>query len=159
MISDRNKEIRRSPSENEDSKESKVKPQTKMEAFLVAIYEAGERGINQPEANKLYGESCLHSSISWATNHWGLVIDRQLEPYRTRVGSTTHFMRYALLDPDSRKRALDRIMKYKSVRGAMPIPTEIPSTYRYIGNRAPQLKSGKCEKKCFTEALLTNKEE
>lgn len=97
-----------------------TKPPTKYEAFLLTLYRAGDQGINQPEAYQSYGESCLHTSVSWAANAKDLTIQRVPEPHRTPVGTITHFTRYTLADPESRAKALRIINGYRAARGTAP---------------------------------------
>ena len=43
---------------------SKPKPPTKQEVALLALLRAGREGLNTLEANRLYGDTCLHTVIS-----------------------------------------------------------------------------------------------
>lgn len=55
-------------------------------------------GLNELDALKLYGETCLHSTISTLSNNHGISFNRKLEPHKHRNRDTTHFMRYWLDD-------------------------------------------------------------
>ena len=96
-----------------------IKPPTKNEVFLITLYRAGGNGLNQPEAYRAYGESCLHTSISWAANTRGLVIERTTEPHDSPVGTRTHFTRYTLANETEQAKALAIINAYRAARGAV----------------------------------------
>ncbi len=66
-------------------------------------------GLNQLEASNLYGETCLHSTISTLANNHGIVFRRTREPHKHRGGGKTHFMRYRLKSAD---RALKLLQCY-----------------------------------------------
>lgn len=97
-----------------------IKPPTKNEAFLLTLYQAGTDGLTQPEAYRVYGESCLHSSISWAANVRCLVIRRETEPHISPVGTRTHFTRYTLANDLEFTKALAIINAYRAARGVSP---------------------------------------
>lgn len=62
------------------------------------------RSLVQLEAFGLYGECCLHSTISDLANNHGLVFNRVREAHRHRNGGTVYFVRYTLM-PESRPAA------------------------------------------------------
>ncbi len=63
------------------------------------------------EALNLYGETCLHSTISELYNRQGLIFKRKPEAHQHRHRGTTHFARYTLA-PDSRKAAAALLAHY-----------------------------------------------
>lgn len=73
-----------------------------LEHFLVRQSE----GLNQLEALGLYGETCLHSTVSTLANNHGINFRRRREPHKHRGGGTTHFMRYWLNDASHALRML-----------------------------------------------------
>lgn len=62
------------------------------------------RSLVQLEAFGLYGECCLHSTISDLANNHGLVFNRVREAHRHRNGGTVYFVRYTLM-PECRPAA------------------------------------------------------
>ncbi len=78
--------------------QKEIKPMTKKEVFLTTLINQGKRGLNTFEANKMYGDSCLHSEISSLGNEHNIVACREWEtltnPHKTRC------MRYWLADDD-----------------------------------------------------------
>ncbi|WP_293267698.1 hypothetical protein [Neptunomonas sp.] len=55
-----------------------------------------EQGMNQLEALQLYGETCLHSTVSDLANKSDYAFIRIDEPHRHQHGGNTHFRRYWL---------------------------------------------------------------
>ena len=66
-------------------------------------------GLNQLEAFNVYGETCLHSTVSTLANKYGIEFDREREPHKHRGGGTTHFMRYRI---GSSEKALKLLARY-----------------------------------------------
>ena len=67
-------------------------------------------GLNELDALRLYGETCLHSTVSTLSNNHGISFKRKFEPHRHQGGGRTHFMRYWL---DDVGRALKLTSGYK----------------------------------------------
>jgi len=61
------------------------------------------RSLVELEAFKLYGETCLHSTISTLANKKGVRFHRKSEPHKHQNGGVTHFTRYTLFDEDREK--------------------------------------------------------
>jgi len=55
-------------------------------------------GLNELDALKLYGETCLHSTVSTLSNNHGISFTRKFEPHKHRNGGKTRFKRYWLND-------------------------------------------------------------
>jgi len=72
---------------------------------LIHLLERKSAGLNELEAFRLYGETCLHSTISSLDNGHGIAFKRKREPHEHRGGGKTHFMRYWLAD-EARARIL-----------------------------------------------------
>ncbi|MFC6672525.1 hypothetical protein [Marinobacterium aestuariivivens] len=64
------------------------------------------------EALSEYGDTCLHTTISYLTHEYGLHFIRTPEKHRHRGGGSVYFTRYKLA-PDSIKKAEALIKFYK----------------------------------------------
>lgn len=71
---------------------------------IIALQHLLIRSLNQLEALPLYGETCLHSTISTLSNDHNLEFDRVREPHNHQGGGVTHFTRYTLAE-ESRSQA------------------------------------------------------
>ncbi|MAC45539.1 MAG: hypothetical protein CMI12_01620 [Oceanospirillum sp.] len=78
---------------------------------IIALQHLMERSLNQLEALPLYGETCLHSTISTLSNDHDIDFDRVREQHQHQGGGITHFMRYTLTD-DSRSQAQALVNHY-----------------------------------------------
>lgn len=81
-------------------------PKKKTPKYIIALQHLLERadaGMNELEALRLYGETCLHSTISTLSNGHGIPFTRVFERHCHRRGGITHFKRYRIAD---RKKAL-----------------------------------------------------
>lgn len=78
--------------------------------YIVALSILVTRSLNELEAFSLYGETCLHSTISTLHNGKGFDFERVLEPHTHRARGKTHFMRYTL-QKKHRAKALN-LLKY-----------------------------------------------
>lgn len=65
---------------------------------IIALSFLVEGPLIQLEAFQLYGETCLHSTISELCHKHDLVFERSREPHTHRHGGKTHFTRYRLSD-------------------------------------------------------------
>lgn len=99
----------------------KPKPATKQEICLLALLNAGTNGLNTMEANRLYGETALHSMISIFRNHYGIIIGGERETVICRVGTPTTFARYKLSDDASIKAVKKLIDYWRNKRNATPL--------------------------------------
>ena len=99
----------------------KPKPPTKQETSLHTLLKAGEKGLNTLEANKLYGDTALHSMISIFRNHYGLTIGGEHETIVCRAGTPTAFVRYKLVDDASVKATKKLIDYWRKKRNAPPL--------------------------------------
>ncbi len=80
----------------------------KLPKKIVALKYLMLRSMIQPEAHKLYGESCLHSTISTLWNEHGIAFKRIPETYGQ---FDARFTRYTLIE-ESRERAAKLISSY-----------------------------------------------
>jgi len=71
---------------------------------IVALYHLLNRSLIELEALSLYGETCLHSTISELANRDGLRFQRQREQHQHQHRGATYFTRYTL-EPESRQAA------------------------------------------------------
>jgi hypothetical protein len=82
----------------------------KLPKKIIALKYLMRRSMIQPEAHELYGESCLHTTISTLWNKHGIAFKRVAETY----GSfDARFTRYTLIE-ESRERATKLISSYTS---------------------------------------------
>lgn len=101
--------------------DSKHKPATKQEVALLALLRAGEQGLNTLEANKIYGDTCLHTVVSIFRNRYGLVISSTPETIINRAGTKSHPYRYRIVEPESINKANKLIDKWQAKRGIKPL--------------------------------------
>ncbi len=64
--------------------------------FIISLSHLMTRSLNELEALSLYGETCLHSTISTLKNKYGIDFCRVRESHQHRRGGKTSFMRYTL---------------------------------------------------------------
>jgi len=102
-----------------------AKPPFKMEVALMLFIQHGEQGMNTLEANQLYGDTALHSTVSDATNKHGINFKHQPEGIQNRVGTISRFTRYSLLSDDDVLRAKKLINNYRARRGLSPLIWEV----------------------------------
>lgn len=63
------------------------------------------------EALSLYGDTCLHTTISDLTKQYGLQFNREWVSHRHQHGGTTKFMRYTLA-PECRELAAELLAPF-----------------------------------------------
>ena len=63
---------------------------------LKCLLDRGDSGMIELEAFREYGETCLHSTISYLSNNLMISFKRTLEPHEHQHGGITRFMRYSL---------------------------------------------------------------
>jgi len=78
---------------------------------IVALYYLLNRSLIELEALSLYGETCLHSTISELANRDGLRFQRKREQHHHQHRGTTYFTRYTL-EPESRQAAQLMVAAY-----------------------------------------------
>ncbi|WP_086480763.1 hypothetical protein [Oceanospirillum sanctuarii] len=78
---------------------------------IIALRYLMTRSMIQLEALNLYGECCLHSTISELCHRHGLEFDRKSHPHQHRHGGTAYFTRYTLKE-SSRSAAQALLDKY-----------------------------------------------
>lgn len=64
---------------------------------LKCLLDRGDGGMIELEAFREYGETCLHSTISYLSNNLMISFKRTLEPHEHQHGGITRFMRYSLI--------------------------------------------------------------
>ncbi len=97
------------------------RPPFKLELTLLCLLRAGGRGVNQPELNKAYGETCCHTVMSTLQNDHCIQIFRRSESWRHRHGAKTFFNRYWLADGKAEVMALCLLNQMRAKRGMYPI--------------------------------------
>ena len=76
---------------------------------IIALKHLLTTPLIEPEALRLFGETCLHSTISTLCNTHGIEFDRYPEKYGVYDAMFTRYH----LQPDSRKRAHQLISHYQ----------------------------------------------
>jgi len=92
----------------------------KIEVTAMLFVERGTKGMNSPEANCEYGESCLHTSVSTLYNDHGISFKRQSESFINRAGTKSTFTRYSILTIDDELRAKKLVEDFRVRRGLPP---------------------------------------
>lgn len=77
----------------------KVNPKN-MPKKIVLLQCLLQQSLNTFEANSLYKDSCLHTTISDLKRRYGFEFNKKSEVVRCRGGRTVRCMRYALSDQD-----------------------------------------------------------
>lgn len=101
-----------------------TRPPFKIEVAAMAFIENGSQGMNSLEANRKYGDTALHTSVSTLTHDHGIHFKRQPEDIENRAGAISRFTRYSLLTDDDVKRAMILVNYYRSRRGLSPLVWE-----------------------------------
>jgi len=97
-----------------------LRPPLKIELCLTIFLEKERHGLNQLEAFKAYGETCLHSTVSSLYNRHGINLIRNTEQHIHQRGDRTHFVRYALVESKSIDKAIALLIKMREKRGVHP---------------------------------------
>jgi hypothetical protein len=93
--------------------EHSTKPPTKKETVLSHFLQGS---MNSIDANNLYGDSCLHTSVSGLVRDHGIRFIRTREKVKNRAGSFSLFTRYRL-HPDDVVKALEVVQRQRKARG------------------------------------------
>ncbi|WP_218312344.1 hypothetical protein [Alteromonas antoniana] len=93
------------------------KPPHKVEVALYSILKRGPLGIAQPEAQSLYYESALHSTISDLKNNRGIDFISEPDPSTVHYFYQKPFNRYWLATDKDREKALRLLNAYRTNRG------------------------------------------
>ncbi|WP_372741025.1 hypothetical protein [Neptunomonas sp.] len=91
-----------------------------------------EQGMNQLETLRIYGETCLHSTVSDLANKHGSGLIRQDEPHTHQHGGKTHFRRF-WLKPEQ----LDRALKHIKLHEKAPTATNETGLSNHSKNNDP----------------------
>lgn len=102
-----------------------ARPPFKMEETIKTFIECGDLGMNQLEANKRYGETCLHTSISTLDNSYGIRFKRQPENIKNRAGTLSRFTRYSFLTESDERRAKNLVNSFRKRRGLLSMTWEV----------------------------------
>jgi hypothetical protein len=97
-----------------------TKRSTKIEECLILILKRNE--TNTFDANRAYGDSCLHSEISGIQKDYGILIDRVKKQVLT-ARSNSLFAHYFLVG-DNRIKAIALLDRLRSKRNAQPMNWE-----------------------------------
>ena len=71
--------------------------------YIITLRILLQRSLIELEALSIYGETCLHSTISTLSNQKGIRFYRKSEAHKHRNGGVTHFTRYSIFDEDKEK--------------------------------------------------------
>lgn len=83
---------------------------------IIALHYLMTRSLIQLEAASLYGDTCLHSTVSELYHANGLEFYRTRYPYQHRHGGTAYFTRYKLKE-SSIHAARALVSKYRLPEG------------------------------------------
>lgn len=98
-----------------------IKPASKIETALSLILLKGREGLTQPEAQKAYYDSCLHSTVSAIQTTHGIQVMREPSSKTNHYGGKP-FNRYWIAPGKDRERAQMIIERMASKRGATLVP-------------------------------------
>lgn len=115
-----------SPKQVSHNSNSKIiRPPYKIETALLEFIKAGRAGLNTLEANQIFGETCLHSTVSDITRLHRIRFSHTKESITNRAGTKSFFTRYKLEHKNHNFAAMRLINKYRLKRGARPIDWSI----------------------------------
>lgn len=77
----------------------------KVPKTIIALSYLIDGSMNKLDALRLYGDTCLNTTISELSNYQGFRFIRKSEVHINRAGDRTYFTRYWLADED-RERAI-----------------------------------------------------
>ncbi len=97
------------------------RPPYKLELSILCLLRAANDGINQPEANRAYGETCLNTVVSTLQNSHGIAISRKSEPWQHRHNGNTHFNRYWLGNEAGVLKAVSLLNRLRHKRNMSPV--------------------------------------
>ena len=83
---------------------------------IIALSYLIDGSMNKLDALRLYGDTCLNTTISELSNYQGFRFIRKNEVHINKAGGRTHFTRYWLAEED-KARAIKMIYKYWSDDG------------------------------------------
>lgn len=81
--------------------------------YIITLQILLKRSLVELEALSLYGETCLHSTISFLYNKKGIRFHRKNEPHEHRNGGIANFTRYSIYEED-REKTLALIKPYQA---------------------------------------------
>jgi hypothetical protein len=85
--------------------------------IIVALTHLVNHPLNHLDALRLYGDTCLNSTISTLTHKHGFLFSRVSEPHKNQAGGLSHFTRYTLI-ADHKDKANQLINKHYSTNGS-----------------------------------------
>jgi hypothetical protein len=91
--------------------------ESKIQVALGSLVARGEHGLTQPEAYKIYHESCLHSTISSLRHCHGINIKGVPSSVKNEYGGKP-FNRYWIAYGGDRERAQQILLSMATKRGA-----------------------------------------
>ncbi|MCI2283554.1 hypothetical protein L3081_09325 [Colwellia sp. MSW7] len=89
----------------------------KIELCLIELLKRGNKGLVELEALQVYGETCLHTTISTLANSKGIGFKREQQSHTHQHRGTVYFTRYSLLDETETRKAQILLTHYENKRG------------------------------------------
>ncbi len=112
---------------------SKHKKQLKIESVLESFLITGYKGMTALDAINIYGDTCLHSSVSDLKNNRGIHFAKEPYTHICRVGSPVRFTRYFLEDECSIAKAIELLDLYRDKRGLEHYPkSKLYKAYQHL---------------------------
>lgn len=102
------------------------RPPYKLEEAISALLEQGRKGMNQHDAGRIYGDTCLNTTISTLSNCKGIKFKRDREPIKTKTGVVKKYTRYWLLSKSDIKKARTLLKHLRAKRGAAKASKHLP---------------------------------
>lgn len=109
--------------EGNTPEKEKAKHQTKAEIFAITLIDRLTQGITTFEANSIYQDTCLHTTVSDFRRNHGIILERKQDPYTNSQGRTTKLTRYWLNQKDVAK--VKRIVNTLRLQRGAPILYEL----------------------------------
>jgi hypothetical protein len=79
--------------------------------YIVSLTYFANHSMNRVEAQSLYGDTYLNTTVSSLRIDHGIAFNQRVEPHFNQGGRTVRFTRYWLAD-DSRERVIQLIRRY-----------------------------------------------
>jgi len=96
-----------------------VKPQTKMEKAISYFIERGNEGMTHRDADRLYYDSCLNTTVSLIQSMYGIQVMRKPSSKTNAYGGKP-FHKYWIAPGKERQRAIKIVQQMAEKRGVKP---------------------------------------
>lgn len=98
----------------------KLKYPTKVQIFIETLIGREKSGLNTYEANSIYNDTCLHTSVSSLQRKYGIVLTRKKEDYINLLGRKSRVTRY-WLQPEDLNKAKRLVNELRLENGFAPL--------------------------------------